>query len=76
MYDSLIILIEHKTKLHQLTTALDFPTLQAFEVEFITEYIEALTPITTTIDRLQSDRDIHCGELLTVLLVLRTNLPA
>ena len=53
LYDSLAILIKHKTKLHQFMAALDLPTLKAAEVKLLTEYIDALILTATATDRLQ-----------------------
>ena len=68
LYDSLVLLMKHKDKLHKLMSDLGLPPFKTFEIEFIVEYIEVLAPIATAIDRLQGEKESYFGELLPTLL--------
>ncbi|KAL7641163.1 UNVERIFIED_CONTAM: hypothetical protein RMT77_008301 [Armadillidium vulgare] len=55
LYDSVLLLTQHKNVLNDLMTALQLPCFKDIEIEFLEEYILVFQPIAASLDRLQGD---------------------
>lgn len=76
LYDSLTALLEKRSALHSLTTALKLPSFKDVEVAFLEEYQQALAPIAVALDRLQGEKTCYYGELLPTLHKVNNQLNA
>jgi len=55
-FDAISLLLKLKPKLEEICTSLSLPPFKRAELEFLEEYVAALTPVTVALDILQGDR--------------------
>ena len=68
LYDNLNKLLQHEDTLFQLMTSLNLPLFTEFDINFLKEYVECVTPIAKALDKLQSEKNAFYGFLLPTLL--------
>lgn len=70
LFDSLSLLVKHKDQLNLTMTRLGLPNFRDAEFEFLEEYVLVMQPLSTALDRLQSDKECYYGCMLPTLLAV------
>ncbi|XP_066970541.1 uncharacterized protein [Macrobrachium rosenbergii] len=76
LHDSIQVLLEHRTKLSDVTKALSLPQFEDQELDYLSEYIMVLKPIAKALKRWQSDKDCFYGCLIPTLFATERKLKA
>ena len=76
LYDAISVLVSHKEKLNNALQKLSLPVFRQTELEFLTEFAQAVKPVACALDRLQGEKHSFYGELLPALLSVETKLLA
>ena len=75
LYDSLEVLNEvlngNITKLNAICVAEGIASFNQVDKDIISEYLQVMKPVATTLDRLQSEKEAYMGILLPNLYILR-----
>ncbi|XP_064092938.1 uncharacterized protein LOC135205752 isoform X2 [Macrobrachium nipponense] len=76
LHDSIQVLVEHRTKLSDVTKVLSLPQFEDQELDYLSEYIMVLTPIAKVLKKWQRDKDCFYGCLIPTLFATEKKLKA
>lgn len=73
LYDSLCLVIKAKEKLNSVFESLGSNTqFKSYELEYLSDYIDIVKPISIALDKLQGEQNCYYGQLIPTLFALKT----
>lgn len=74
LFDSIVFLLKHKSKLTELFEIAVVECLDDNEIEFLEDYKAALQPLATALDTLQGEKDFYFGYYAPTIIHLKNEL--